>query len=63
MVRVRRKQRHNHRPLKERDLPTVPVREADPHPANGMVKTDASSAAEADPAEEAVRRMIEAAYT
>jgi hypothetical protein len=66
MLQARKKTRRPIRrgALRKTDLPTVPEREPDLVPSSNEAssgKVDAT--AEADPTEDAVRRMIEAAYT
>ena len=66
MPRTRTRLRHivKCRPIKKADLPQVPVREPDLAPSTGAAPSGAHEAvADPDPAEEMIRRMIEAAYT
>jgi hypothetical protein len=63
MPRAREKTRHrpHRRLLHEADLPSVP--ELNPSPAQPDRADESRTAADTDPTEDAIRKMIEAAYT
>jgi hypothetical protein len=64
MPRTRKNPQHrlHRRPLREADLPSVPELTSSLTPHN-RAEEPRTVAADADPTEDAIRKMIEAAYT